>query len=47
MKELHHFEKDSRGEKRNPLLQSRNKIEELAMSPLAISMLIGEKQMKS
>ncbi|HEY6534560.1 MAG TPA: metallophosphoesterase [Candidatus Nitrosocosmicus sp.] len=43
MKELHRFEKESREEKRKPLLQPRNKIEGLAMSPLARSMLIGGK----
>jgi UDP-2,3-diacylglucosamine pyrophosphatase LpxH len=43
IKELNSSEIESIEEKRKPLLQPRNKIEELAMSSLARSMLIGGK----
>lgn len=40
MKELHQVKKSDEN-KTNPLLKPRNKIEELAMSPIARSMFIG------
>ena len=41
MKKLHRVRKFPEDPVRDPLLKPRNKIEELAMSPLARSMLIG------
>ncbi len=41
MKELHQIRRNSDENKTNPLLKPRNKIEELAMSPVARSMFVG------